>query len=176
MAVRREPDGWELVPPLAELPDRIRRGLAQRLAVTLRRAASAAEGRLSWTEQDLVLKVEVGRMSGPAGRAFIAQLAPRLGDLADRLAGPDAAVLDIGIGVREIAVALAEASPSLRVAGIDVLDDVLDIVRRTVAERGLSERISLRHQDVATLDEVEAYEPPALAQPCQRRSDTAIIA
>ncbi|MGY1669155.1 SAM-dependent methyltransferase [Geodermatophilus sp. SYSU D00710] len=158
MAVRREPGGWELVPPLAELPDRVRRGLAQRLAVTLRRAAAAAEGRLSWAQQDLAVKVDLGRMSGPAGQTFVTLLAPRLGDLADRLAAPEAAVLDIGTGVGEIAVALAEAGPSLRVVGIDVLDDVLDVARRTVTERGLSERISLRHQDVATLDEVEAYD------------------
>ncbi len=97
-------------------------------------------------------------MSGPAGQTFVTQLAPRLGDLADRLAAPGAAVLDIGTGVGEIAAALAEASPSLRVIGIDVLDDVLDVARCTVAERGLSERISLRHQDVATLDEVAAYD------------------
>ncbi|MGY1616737.1 SAM-dependent methyltransferase [Geodermatophilus sp. SYSU D00691] len=158
MAVRSAEGGWALVPHLAQLPDRIRRGLAQRLAVTLRRAAAAADGRLTWVEQDLALKVDLGRLSGPAATTFVTQLAPRLGDLADRLAAPGTAVLDVGTGVGEIAVAFAEAAPSLRVVGIDVLDDVLDVARRTVAERGLSARISLRHQDVAALSEVEAYD------------------
>ncbi len=158
MAARSAAGGWAFVPPLADVPGRIRRALAQRVEVNLRRAGAAAAGRLAWAEQDLDLKVTLGHLSGPAGQAFVTQVAPRLGDLADRLTAPGAAALDVGTGVGEIAVALAQASPFLRVVGIDVLDDVLDVARRTVAEHGLADRISLRCQDVAALGDVDAYD------------------
>ena len=96
-----------------------------RLAATLRWAAAAAEGRVDWAEQDLGTKAALGRGSSLAGRVCVRVLAPRLGDLAERLATPGAVALDVGTGVGEFAVALALAAPSLRVVGIDVLDDVL---------------------------------------------------
>ncbi len=158
MVVPRDTGGWNFAPAITELGPTIRRNLAQRLTVTLTRAAAAAEGRFSWAEQDLDVKVELGRMSGIAGGMFVTVLAPYLGELADRLTAPEAAALDVGTGVGEIAVAMAEAAPALHVVGIDVLDEVLDVARATVAGRGLADRVTLRHQDVATLSDVSAYD------------------
>ena len=59
---------------------------AARLAATLRWAAAAAEGRVDWAEQDLGTKAALGRGSSLAGRVCVRVLAPRLGDLAERLA------------------------------------------------------------------------------------------
>jgi hypothetical protein len=151
MAAPRDIDGWTLSPALAELSPPMRQNVSQRLAVALTRAAAAAEGRLTWAEQDLGVKTWLGQTSGIAGGFFVTALAPRLGDLADRLAAPDAAVLDVGAGVGEIAAAIAEAAPGVRVVGIDVLDDVLDVARATVADRGLTDRVTFRHQDVGHL-------------------------
>jgi hypothetical protein len=67
-------------------------------------------------------------------------------------------MLDVGTGVGEIAVALAEAVPSLHVVGLDILDDVLAAARIRVVERGLADRIMLRRQDVATLTDIEAFD------------------
>jgi len=151
-------DGWRLTPAAASVAGRAGREYAARFTATLRWAAAAAEGRVDWAEQDPGTTAALGRGSSTAGRLFVEVLAPRLGDLAERLAAADAAALDVGTGVGEIAVALAEAAPSLHVVGIDVLDDVLAVARARVAERGLADRVVLRHQDVATLADVEAFD------------------
>ncbi|MGR7026175.1 SAM-dependent methyltransferase [Geodermatophilus sp. URMC 62] len=158
LAAPRDSGGWTLAPALAELSPPIRRNVAQRLAVVLTRAAAAAEGRLTWAEQDLDVKTRLGQASGIAGGLFVTALAPRLGDLAERLAASGAAVLDVGTGVGAIAAAVAEAAPGVRVVGIDVLDDVLDVARATVTDRGLTDRVTFRHQDVATLSDFAAYD------------------
>jgi hypothetical protein len=130
--------GWRLAPAAAAVAARAGREYAARFTATLRWAANAAEGRVDWAEQDLGTKAALGRASSLAGRVFLEVLAPRLGDLADRLAAPDAAVLDVGTGVGEIAVALAEAVPSLHVVGLDILDDVLAAARALWVPRTLS--------------------------------------
>ncbi len=158
LAAPRDTGDWLPAPALAELSPPIRCNVAQRLAMALTRAAAAAEGRLTWAEQDLDVKMRLGQASGIAGGFFVTALAPRLGDLAERLATSDAAVLDVGTGVGEIAAAVAEAAPGVRVVGIDVLDDVLDVARAAVADRGLTDRVTFRHQDVATLSDVAAYD------------------
>jgi protein-L-isoaspartate O-methyltransferase len=149
--------GWRLTPAAAVVAERAGREYAARFVATLRWAAATAEGRLDWAEQDLGTKVALGQASSLAGSAFVEVLAPRLGDLADQLAAPEAAALDIGTGVGGIAVALAEAAPSLHVVGIDVLDDVLATAQARVIEGGFADRIVLRRQDVATLADVEAF-------------------
>jgi protein-L-isoaspartate O-methyltransferase len=150
--------GWRLTPAAASVAAWAGREYAARFTATLRWAVAAAEGRVEWVEQDMGTKAALGRGSSLAGPVFVEVLAPRLGDLADRLAAGDAAALDVGTGVGEIAVALAEAAPSLRVVGIDVLDDVLAAARGRVVERGVAGRVVLRHQDVATLADVEAFD------------------
>jgi ubiquinone/menaquinone biosynthesis C-methylase UbiE len=89
---------------------------------------------------------------------FVRVLAPRLRDLAQRLAAPGAVALDVGKGVGEFAVALALAAPSLRVVGIDVLDDVLAEAPARVVDNGLADRIVLRRQDVVTLADRNVFD------------------
>jgi protein-L-isoaspartate O-methyltransferase len=149
--------GWRLSPAVASVAASAGQEYAARFTATLRWAAAAAEGRIDWAEQDLGTKAALGRGSSLAGPVFVTMLAPRLGDLADRLAAPGAAALDVGTGVGEIAVALAEAAPSLHVVGIDVLDDVLEAGRARVVERGLAE-VVLRRQDAAALADVAVFD------------------
>jgi protein-L-isoaspartate O-methyltransferase len=150
--------GWRLNPAAASVATSGGGAYAARFIATLRWAAAAAEGRLDWAEQDLGTKAALGRGSSLAGRVLVRVLAPRLGDLAERLAAPGGVALDVGTGVGEVAVALAQAAPALRVVGIDVLDDVLAEARTRVVEHGLADRIVLRRQDVMTLADVEVFD------------------
>jgi protein-L-isoaspartate O-methyltransferase len=165
--------GWRLNPAVASVAASGGGAYAARLAATLRWAAAAAEGRVDWAEQDLGTNAALGRGSSLAGRVFVRVLAPRLGDLAQRLAAPGAVALDVGTGVGEIAVALAQAAPSLRVVGIDVLDDVLAAARTRVVEQGLADRIVLRRQDVVTLADRNVFD---LAYPAYFVPEDAVVA
>jgi ubiquinone/menaquinone biosynthesis C-methylase UbiE len=59
--------------------------------------------------------------------------------------GPDDRVLDLGCGIGNILIALAERIPFTRPAvGVDVSPALIDIGRREVAQAGLSDKIDLR--------------------------------
>jgi hypothetical protein len=81
----------------------------------------------------------------------------RLEGLAEALARPGAMMLDVGTGVAAMAVAYAELFPELTVVGLDVLPRVLALAAGTVAASPVSDRVVLREQDVATLDEEATY-------------------
>lgn len=70
---------------------------------------------------------------------------------------PGARMLDVGTGVAALAVAYAEQYPGLTVVGIDVLPRVLALAARTVAASAVGDRVVLREQDVAALDEPDRY-------------------
>lgn len=127
----------------------------------------------SWDLVDVELLQSIGRLSmGIAGA--IESLEREDPDLAARLTGPDARLLDIGTGAGWLAIALARGHPDLHLVGIDIFDPALDLARANVAEAGLADRIELRHQDAATVDEPDGYEaiwvplpflPRAVVQP-----------
>src|SRR4029077_5918749 len=58
----------------------------------------------------------------------------------------------------ELACALAEALPSVLVVGIDVLDRALRLADRTITERGLVDRVRVRRQSVADIEESGTFE------------------
>jgi hypothetical protein len=77
--------------------------------------------------------------------------------MAALLAGPSPVMLDVGVGVAGMAVAWCQAWPRLRIVGLDVFDHALELAGRNVAGSGMAGRIELRHQDVADLDDQEAF-------------------
>ncbi len=116
---------------------------------------SAAES--GWTADDDTLLAQ-GRASAAAGRLLATTVASQLTGLSERLAQPGAEVLDIGTGVAELACALAEALPSVRVVGIDILDRALRLADRTITEHGLVDRVRVRRQGVADIKESGTFE------------------
>ena len=52
-------------------------------------------------------------------RLLLKRIAPQLEGLADRLASPDAAFLDVGVGVAALSIAMVRQWPRLRVVGVD---------------------------------------------------------
>jgi hypothetical protein len=82
---------------------------------------------------------------------------PGLPGLLDALGRPGVRMIDVGTGVAGLAVSYAEVFPELTVVGIDVLARVLALARETVAASPVADRVVLREQDVATLDEPDTY-------------------
>ena len=68
------------------------------------------------------------------------------------------AFLDVGTGVGLLAIAAARTWPSARIAGIDTWEPALKIAAANVSAAGLADRISLRQQDVAAVDETAGYD------------------
>ncbi|MFO1534001.1 MAG: methyltransferase domain-containing protein [Thermoplasmatota archaeon] len=62
----------------------------------------------------------------------------------------------VGTGTGWLAIAVARTFPTLRVVGLDVLPEALDLARRNVAQVGLDERVELRLLDAAELDAMSA--------------------
>lgn len=111
----------------------------------------------SWDLVDVGLLQSIGRLSmGIAGA--IETLERDDPDLAGRLAAPGARMLDIGTGTGWLAIALARGHPTLHLVGIDIFEPALDLARVNVVDAGLADRIEVRHQDAATVDEPDGYE------------------
>jgi SAM-dependent methyltransferase len=123
-----------------------------------------------WSYTDAELLESQGEESAAFADAVRDSIAPRLEGLAERLSQPSAAVLDVGVGVAGLSVALCRVWPSLRVVGIDPWDPALALARRHVASAGLADRIELRHQRVQDLDDVEAFDLAWLPGPFLPRS------
>jgi SAM-dependent methyltransferase len=118
-----------------------------------------------WAHVDERILQGAGRLSTTIAGAIGAAAACDLGGLAERLATPGAAFLDVGTGTAWLAIAMAQAHPGLRVVGIDVFEPALELARGNVAAAGLADRIELRAQDVTQLQDDEAYDAIWLPMP-----------
>ncbi len=82
--------------------------------------------------------------------ALIAASAPEL--------GPVTSFLDVGTGVGLLAIAAAEMWPTAEIVGVDIWPPSLAAAAANVARAGLGERITLREQDIAALDDVDTFD------------------
>jgi SAM-dependent methyltransferase len=102
-----------------------------------------------WTFTDPVILDGWGRGSTMVP-ALIAGAHPDLAEVTS--------FLDVGTGVGLLAVAASAVWPSAQIVGIDPWTPSLDRAKANVTQAGLGHRITLRHQDVAEIDDVETYD------------------
>jgi hypothetical protein len=143
---------------------------AQAMAV-LSGAASAARGHeRGWGDLPDAVLIAQGRAS--AQRApMVARMVSRLPGLAELLAAPDAAILDVGTGTAALAVAYAEVFPGVRVVGLEVLPRVIALAEATVAASSVADRVEIRRQNIAELDETDRYAYAWLPAPFVREPE-----
>lgn len=147
------------------------RSAAQARLSSLRQAVAAAAGDQGeaggWADQDDEVLRNQGRASAGTGRAIAGKVVPALPGLADRLDGQGSRILDIGTGIAALALALAEAFPRAEVVGIDVMERVLELARKELADAGTEAagRVTLRHADVVDVAEQAAYDMVWLPAP-----------
>jgi SAM-dependent methyltransferase len=102
-------------------------------------------GSEGWAAQDDETLLAQGRASAMGGAMLARMAVPALEGLSARFDGPDGGVfLDVGVGVGELTAAFCDALPTARVIGLDVMPRVLELARRTIADRGLADRVDLR--------------------------------
>jgi len=150
-AARAVLDAAGLDPAQAPPAEQITGPLAQAAAIT-------GPVGFDWLDQPDAALLAQGRMSGHGARLAARHVLARLDGLTQRLNRPGAAILDVGTGVATLATALAEQFPTATVTGLDVSEQVLALAHTELAGHPASDRVRLRCQDVATLDEREAYD------------------
>ncbi|MFI6936838.1 methyltransferase [Streptomyces sp. NPDC050287] len=160
---------------VTEYPDRpTNRASAQARLGALRQAVAAAAGEQGatggWADQDDEVLGNQGRASAATGRAIAGKVVPALPGLAERLDGQGSRILDIGTGIAALALALAEAYPRTEVVGIDVMERVLELARKELADTRTeaADRVTLRHADVVGIAERAAYDLVWLPHPSRR--------
>ncbi len=131
--------------------------LPSHLSAPILQGASLISGAKDWTAQDDEALIAQGRASAQGVPMMKMFVVPALDGLAELLDGPAPEFLDVGVGSASMAVAYCENFPNLRIVGLDVFPHVLEIAEGVVREAGLSDRIELRNQDVATLDDVDRF-------------------
>jgi hypothetical protein len=132
-------------------------GLAAQAAAPIHQVAALLRGEGQvWTAQTDDALLAQGRASAQGAAAFAQFGLPMLAGLREAFAD-GARMLDVGTGVAAMAVAYAELFPRLTIVGIDVMPRALAMAQETVAASSVSNRIILRQQDVASLDEPETY-------------------
>lgn len=136
-------------------------------------AARFVTGGSAWSEQDDEALLAQRRASAGTGAFFPERVLPQLPDSERLLTGP-VRLLDVGVGVAAMAVALCQHMPQLSIVGLDVLDRPLELARLHVEEAGLDERIELRRLDVAELDAADEFDlawlpAPFIPQPALER-------
>lgn len=105
---------------------------------------------------DASLRQALGDVSSGFPALLKRSIAPRLAGLTEGLEAPDAAFLDIGVGVGALSVSMLRQWPELRAVGIDPSSEAIAQAHTNVMAAGLADRIVLRTglgQEVA-LEEV----------------------
>ena len=110
-----------------------------------------------WNVEDPEVLNGLGRGSAALGPLIRDVVAPQLPGLVDRMAASPT-ILDVGVGVAALAIALLRCFPSSRVVGIDVWAPSLEIARANVLGASLADRVELRQQSVVDVDDIECFD------------------
>jgi methylase of polypeptide subunit release factors len=112
----------------------------------------------AWAVTDPVVLQSQGQASAALAVPVCDAVVPRCAGLSQRLEASGSAILDVGSGVGALALAFAHRYPSARVVGLDVWEPALTAARGNVAAADMSDRVEIRKQDVAALDEHNVYD------------------
>lgn len=146
--------------PAAGLAELIKDGaptLAAEASASVLQCSALLSGSSNWSDQDDEALLAQGKASAQAGPAMRQFMVPALEGLAELLEGPAPAMLDVGVEVAAMAVAICQVFPRLRVVGLDVSPRPLALARGVINAAGMADRIELREQDVAALADCEVF-------------------
>ena len=111
-----------------------------------------------WSHAEGELLQSFGDVSAGFPRLLKTKIAPQLDGLLDRLDGPDASFLDVGVGVAALSIEMVRQWPSLRVIGIDPWSPSLAIARQNVRSAGLTAQIELHEKAGEDLAYTDAFD------------------
>jgi ubiquinone/menaquinone biosynthesis C-methylase UbiE len=82
----------------------------------------------------------------PLFAGFFSRVASELAELV-----PEGRILEVGSGPGRLAVKLAEASPGIRVTGIDITPEMVQMAGSLAGRRGVADRVEFQIADVVAL-------------------------
>jgi hypothetical protein len=132
-------------------------GVAAETSTDIMQSARLLSGGREWSDQDDAAILAQGQASAQLAQPFKSYAVPLMDGLGELLSGPAPVILDVGVGVGGLAVAFCEVFPGARVVGLDLMPRAIELARGTVAESGMDDRIELRFQDVAELDDCDRF-------------------
>jgi Methyltransferase domain len=167
---RRDDDVLEPVHmhPWHHDPDSLAGGALSHLRRALRHAEGYGAG---WTADDLDIVRAQGQGSVAAAVALGEGLLPQMRAAHQAFLDGRARFLDVGVGIGAVAGRLCRMFPGTTAVGLDVLEPVLALAEHELREAGLDQRVELRLQSVAALQDVECFDLAWLPQPFIARSD-----
>ncbi len=127
-------------------------------ALTNRELLFSTTRGFGWSHEDPAILEAAGDVSSGFAARLKTAIAPALDGLEDRLSAPDAAFLEIGVGIGVVATEIAALWPSLRIVGIDPLTQALSIARQRIEAARLGNRVELRLQAGEDLTDAEAFD------------------
>ena len=136
-------------------PDALSRAMTAELQQALGHARGEAAG---WNGDDLDLVRNQGRGSAAAADLIADGFLPGMPRAAEALASGAGRFLDVGTGVAAIASRMCELFPGLTCVGLDVLPQALALASEELAVSGMADRVELRLQSVADLDDTEEFD------------------
>jgi hypothetical protein len=111
-----------------------------------------------WQTGDGAVLLAQGRASAHFAVVIDERLLPRMPEAREALESGRGSLLDVGVGVAALSIAMAERFPGTRVVGLDVLPAALDIARTQIAVAGLRDAIELRLESVAELTDEAVFD------------------
>lgn len=103
-----------------------------------------------WQGQEAETLLAQGRASAMSGRFLATDVVPLLDGLSTRFAG-GGVLLDVGVGVAELASSFCAEFPEARVIGLDPFPLAIELAQRTIGDHGVADRVELRAHGVEDL-------------------------
>jgi len=139
----------DLTPLLAEI---------RTLTLTNAKILHTSSRDCGWAPSEPVLMQSAGDATSRFPRALASTIAPKLEGLLPRLSSPDAAFLEVGVGVAALAIQMARTWPNLRIVGLDVWAPALALARENIRVAALEERIELREASGESIADEDAFD------------------
>jgi hypothetical protein len=111
-----------------------------------------------WQSGDRAILHAQGRASAHLARVIEDDLLLRMPEAHDALSAGRGRLLDVGVGVAALSIALAERFPGIHIVGLDVLPAALEIAGTQIAVAALRDTIELRLQSIAELTDEAAFD------------------
>lgn len=105
-----------------------------------------------------------GAASAAAASALVEEVLPLMASAHGALLSGTAEFLDVGVGAGEVATTVCRSFAGVRAVGIDVLPDALALAAESASQRGVAQRLELRLQSVADLDDADRFDLAWLPQ------------